>query len=83
VAIASPAPFTQQPTVPLSLMNESPWSRACRSDGASAETSAQRTDLRTTDELVVVHDQLGVEGQDAAIRVVTRGLISASDAPTA
>src|SRR5438445_253346 len=36
VAIARPAPLTQQPTVPSSLMNVRPASRAATSSGASA-----------------------------------------------
>ena len=79
--MASPAPFTQHPTLPSSLIKERPASRALISEGASAELSRRRSDPGPPLRFVVVHDDPGVEGEDLTCGVVMSGLISARDAP--
>jgi hypothetical protein len=68
VAMARPAPLTQQPTSPSSLMKVSPASRALTSAGSSELSSRSASISGLAEELVVVDVHLGVDRLDLARR---------------
>ena len=81
--MARPAPFTQHPTLPSSLMNVSPAARACTSDGASADASRSAAISGRRSSSLSSTTILASSGTTAPAGVVMSGLISASEAPTA
>src|SRR6266404_987657 len=79
--MASPAPFTTQPTLPSSLMNERLARRAAASLGSSAESSRSTPRSGRQKSSLSSMTILASSASTRPSGVVTSGLISASDAP--
>ena len=75
--------MTQQPTEPSSFTNVSPASRACTSEGASAELSRKAAISGWRPSSLSSITILASSASTRPSGVAASGLISASDAPTA